>query len=514
MAKKKNKSSRGGGGGAASVEPSTGGESSLRTLVSELKKESNDNGELIVSSNFILSNISNNIADLTEHMLKMPVIMASSSNAPMVEPKPVEAIKEAATSGLEMKAEVVKETEKDNKREDKIKSTLEKSLEELGALRKDLKKGGLMDLLLGAGALIAGGIIGLVSQYFAVFKKIFKPLVDLFSGEGKMFANLLDKVKDGWKSFTGLFAKIANFISKGPIGEIGRVIEEAFAGIKQVFGSKEGGMIGKIISFFKEAGGKFKYFLKLGEVIGKKILFPIITIYDTVMGALEGYDKGGIFGAIKGAISGFINSIFGGVLDLLKDGVSWLLGLLGFENASKFLDSFSFQDLIKQAVDGFFNFIKSMFDFVMDVFTNPGKAMEKLAGIGDAATEGLKKILRSSLPTPGGSGISGIAAKFIPDAVYEFAGLDPKTGAQVTGTSETGVASKALTAVTGQNTAAKDEGASKAAAVAGAASAMSSNNSSQTVNNNSTQAAIIRSKTTNWEADDQWARGGGMAWGA
>lgn len=479
----------------ASVISSTGGESSLRSLVNQLRQQSGGDGEMMVT---LLSEISTDISKLTTHMLKMPVIMSTGGGG---------------TSGLETKAEATKEVEKDNKRDDKIKTTLEKSLDELAGLRKDLKKGGLLDLLLGAGALIAGGVIGLVKQYVDVFKKVFKPLVALFSSDGKMFANIIDKVKDGWKAFTGVFTKLSNFISKGPIGDIGRVIEEAYAGFKQVFGSKEGGIIGKIVNFLTDVGSKFKYFFKLGEVIGKKILFPIITIYDTVMGALEGYDKEGIFGAFKGAISGFINSIFGGVLDLLKDGVSWVLNLLGFEEAGKFLDSFSFQELIKQAVDGFFNFVKGMFDFVMDVFTNPGKAMEKLAGIGDAAKEGLKKILRNSLPKPGGGIIESAASKFIPDAVYEFAGLDPKTGAVVSGTSVTGVASKALTAVTGENSVVKDEGASKAAAVAGAASAMS-NNTSQVINNNSTQAAIIRSKTTNWEADDQWARGGGMAWGA
>lgn len=477
----------------SSVITNTGGESSLRTLVAQLRKESMDNGELIVSSNFILTNISNNIADLTMHMLKMPVIMSSGGS----------------TSGLETKAEAAKEVDNDNKREDKIKSTLDKSLEELVALRKDLKKGGLLDLLLGAGALIAGAVIGLVKQYIDVFKKVFKPLVSLFASDGKMFATLVDKVKDGWKAFTSVFSKLANFITKGPIGEIGRVIQEAYAGFKQVFGSKDGGIIGKIVTFLKDVGGKFKYFFKLGEVIGKKILFPIITIYDTVMGALDGYDKEGIFGAFKGAVTGFINSIFGGVLDLLKDGVSWVLNLLGFENASKFLDSFSFQELITKAVDGFFNFIKGMFDFVMDIFTNPQKAMEKLTSIGDAAAEGMKKILRGALPKPNGSLIESTAAKFIPDAVYEYAGLDPKTGAQVSPTSTTGVATKALEKTMSENTQVKDQAAAAASSMA---SAVKNSSSSQVINNNTTQAAIIKTKTTNWDPEDQWARG--LAYGA
>jgi len=501
---------------------STGGESSLRTLVAQLKQESIDNGDLIVASNFILSNISNNIADMTEHILKMPVIMATATApAPLV--------------AKEKDAENLKETEKDNKREDKISTTLDNSLTELKELRKDLKKGGLLDLLLAGAAILGGSVLGIAQQYLNVFSKIFKPVLQLFEGDGKTWGKMMDRVRDGWKSFTSLFTKLGNWFMEGKTGSVinkgieifksignmfgkvveyfksvGNLIAEAWAGINAVFGSKEGGFIGKIVNFFKGIGDKFKYFFKLGVQIGKKILFPIITLYDTIMGALEGYEKEGVFGAIKGAIAGFINSIIGGLLDLVKDGVSWLLNLLGFENASKFLDSFSFQELIEKAVDGFFNFVKGMFDFVVDVFTNPGKAMEKLAEMGNMASEGLKKLLRTLLPNPAGGTAEKIASKLIPDSVYEFAGMDPKTGAVVQQTADTGVATKALQGTTNENTAVKAEAAAKTA-MAGAAASMS-NSSSQVVNNNTTQAAIIRSKATNWDPEDQWARG--LAYGA
>lgn len=493
----------------------TGGESSLRTLVDQLRKESIDNGELIVASNFILSNISNNIADMTDHILKMPVIMSVSAAAST-----------SNLSGMEGKAEAAKEAATDNKREDSIKSTLDKSLLELAGLRKDLKKGGLLDMILAGAALLAGSVIGLAKQYLDIFKKVFKPLLSLFSSEGKGFASLVDKIKDGWRAFTGIFVKIGTFLGNNKVikffsesfsklaawfGDIGKVISEAYAGISKVFGGggSGGGFISKIVAFFGDIGSKFKYFFKLGEIIGKKILFPIVTIYDTVMGAIDGFKKDGIFGAIKGAFSGLINSIIGGVLDLLKDGVSYVLNLLGFENTSKMLDSFSFQDLITSAVDGFFNFIKGMVQFVMDIFTNPTKALETLTGVGDSMQAFAKSVLRSVLPMPGASGIAGYVAKAIPDSVYEYAGMNPKTGAVVQETSQTGTPAKALEKTTTENTQAKDAAASTAAA---ASAAVSNSSSKQTVNNNTTQAAIIKTKTTNWEPDDQWARG--MAYGA
>ena len=122
-----------------------------------------------------------------------------------------------------------------------------------------------------------------------------------------------------------------------------------------------------------------------------------------------------------------------------------------------------------------------------------------------------KKILRAVLPKPGGSGIGSWVAKAIPDSVYEYAGLNPKTGEEVQQTSETGTPTKALEKTTNENIAAKDEGATKAAV--GAVAASQNSNSQNVVNNNTNTAAVVKSKATNWEPDDQWARGG-ASWGA
>jgi hypothetical protein len=489
----------------AKTKSSTGGESSLRTLVAELKKESNDNGELIVASNFILSNISDNIADLTTHMLKMPIIMAAGAMG-------------SNLSALESKAEDTKLKADDAKRDEIVISSLDKQLNELKELRKDLKKGGLLDFLLAAGALVAGAVVGLVKQYIDVFKKVFKPLLSLFQTDGKGWTALVDKLKDGWKAFTGLFTKLDQFLAKGIkpfvtfFENIGKVFVEAFMGLKQVFGSKEGGIVNSIVNFFKDIGGKFKYFFKLGMVIGQKILFPIITIYDTIMGALDGFKQDGILGGIKGAIAGFVNSIFGGILDLLKDGVSWILNALGFENASKALDSFSFQDIIKEAVSG-----------VVDMFMTPIRVIQDLmkAFSGEVDWGTAFKSVMARIVTGVLAPFNGIAKTFgidITQKVLDLLGL-PKPEAAgssnggkmaVSPTSETGVATKALEKTTNENVAVKDEGAAKA--LASSAAALTNNSSSQVINNNTTQAAIIKTKTTNWEPDDQWARG--MAYGA
>jgi hypothetical protein len=166
-----------------------------------------------------------------------------------------------------------------------------------------------------------------------------------------------------------------------------------------------------------------------------------MSIFDFVSGALDGWNntQGGfmdkLFGAISGGLTGLLNGLIGGLLDLLKDGLSWILNLLGFENASKFLDSFSFEKLIEQGVSGFFDFVKGMINWVVDLF-NSGVDIAKGIGskilqIGDMAKDFIKSILRSVLPKPSSdmASVAYWAGKAIPDSIYEFAGMDPKTGA-------------------------------------------------------------------------------------
>lgn len=552
-------------------EGTTGGESSLRTLVNELRKENNSNGELIISTNFILTNISNNIADIaakivdggnktevepnadiTEHMVVMNFILTNISKniadlADHIISLPIstgvvqDPSAKSGVSSKEKEAELQKQIADENKDRDEQSKKVDEQTKILKDIHKSMQKGGVLDLILGGAMALAGFISGFVGEYIRLFKKILSPLSKLF-GEGKGLSSLIESFKTGWAKFGGYLddiikgvlenkyiAKVVGVFKSGWNSFVGyfKGIADLFKSVADMwvnlFGSGGGGGFFKnIMTWFQAIGERLGWFFKLGSALGKilgKIAIPIqiiMSIFDTVSGALDGWNKtegstvDKIFGAIKGGITGLLNGLVGGLLDLLKDGVSWLLNLMGFEELSKSLDSFSFQEVIGSAVDGFFNFIKGMVNFVMDIFTNPEKAMEKLAAIGDMAKEGLKKILRALLPNPSAGGMSKVAAGLIPDAVYEFAGMDPKTGAVVAQTSETGVATKALENTTTENTAVKAEKEAKAATAAAAASM--SNNSSQTVNTSTTQAAIIRSKATNWDPEDQFARG--MAWGA
>jgi hypothetical protein len=83
-------------------------------------------------------------------------------------------------------------------------------------------------------------------------------------------------------------------------------------------------------------------------------------IFDTVSGAIDGFKKEGVLGAIQGGITGLINGVFMSFFDLVKDGISWILSAIGFDDAAKFLDSFSFSDLFASLMDKIFHPIRTL----------------------------------------------------------------------------------------------------------------------------------------------------------
>jgi hypothetical protein len=124
------------------------------------------------------------------------------------------------------------------------------------------------------------------------------------------------------------------------------------------------GMIGSLLGSF---GGTIK---AVSGVVGK-LFYPltiILTAFDTIKGALDGYAEGGWLGALEGGIVGFVTSLVTKPLDLIKSVGSWIVGKLGFENAAEVLDSFSFTEIFTSMVGGIFDFVRSAGAWVANQF--------------------------------------------------------------------------------------------------------------------------------------------------
>ena len=201
-----------------------------------------------------------------------------------------------------------------------------------------------------------------VGNQFDKFKKIFSFGTDskigvILEGVKKSITSFFDPIIDGWKTIKSASASIQQ--GSRWIAGLVETVSTFFSGIAN---SAKG-----FVNVFK---GVFKIFQKLALP-----LTVIMSIWDTVKGSIEGFEKDGIVGAIKGAISGLINSLIMAPLDMLKSAVSWVVGAFGFENAEKFLDSFSFEDLFKQFVDAIFSPVETL----KKMFNNAASMLQQIS---------------------------------------------------------------------------------------------------------------------------------------
>lgn len=270
----------------------------------------------------------------------------------------------------------------------------------------------------------------------------------------------MEKVKNLATSFISF---IANYLSKfkgffvaAPDAKEFTFIQKTVRGIKNTItgfvnifkgiGSVINTVFKPVIQGFKSGLGMVTRFATTFGRLLARIFFPIsiiIGVFDSITGFLDGFKESegeSLVAKVIDGIGGGIGKLFGNLvgipLDLLKNVVAWILGKMGFENAEETLKSFSIADKLNEFIRGLFGYISSAVDWVIDFFTN-NKVGDKLSkGFSDSVdfmSDFLKSILRVILPKPNPDGnwwdAENLVSKAIPDAVYNYAGLDPKTGA-------------------------------------------------------------------------------------
>lgn len=268
-------------------------------------------------------------------------------------------------------------------------------------------------------------IINFIQSTFATISNTVKSVSSVIL---KPFTSAIKNIKDAF----ALISKGISFFSSGQ-GFLKKFINQI-------------GRISTLITGWFKIGVKFgKAFATLGRLLAWPLTL-VLGIVGAVTGAIKGYKEDGIIGAIKGGIVGLVDSVVTGLLDLIKDGVSWIANKLGFEGVSTFLDSFSFTDIFKEFTDKFFDFVSNVFTFDFtanaDILKDLGSWLASALGfddiskfldsfsVEDVVSNFNKSILRSILPDPNGdtslTSISGWVRKAIPDSVYEYAGISPK----------------------------------------------------------------------------------------
>jgi phage-related protein len=248
-----------------------------------------------------------------------------------------------------------------------------------------------------------------------------------FAGAAENFDSKATSVKTSVQKFFDGIPRLKITMPEG-IGAIGDSIKAVFGNMDE--GTGVLGFLGKVAGFLKPLLVPFEFVLK---TVMRPITQIFLSLIDFVVGFYEGFTgedggfgdklKAGIEGGIKGIIKGFTEAIDMIFIDL----PAWLLEKLGFKGIADKLREFSLTAVVDPVWEAVKNFFKNMFN-------DPSGTMMSIArGAGNMAENFVKTILRMILPDPGADRAwydpRGLVAKAIPDSVYEYAGMNPQTGA-------------------------------------------------------------------------------------
>ena len=221
-----------------------------------------------------------------------------------------------------------------------------------------------------------------LTEKFNAVVKFFDGILDsmklALSEKFPKVVQVFDDVIDGIRAFFSVgkdesfIARLYNSMSSG-LMKLFTPFVEAFEVVKSLLSGPSSAVFESIKGTFSILEDAFQAFAKVFGAVVKvvsKLFLPlniILTIWDTVKGAIEGYEEDGIVGAIAGAIKGFFNSLIFGPIDLIKDAAAWVLKQFGFDKAEEVLKSFSVEKIFSALVDAIFSPVQT-FKKIMNKF--------------------------------------------------------------------------------------------------------------------------------------------------
>lgn len=290
------------------------------------------------------------------------------------------------------------------------------------------------------------------------FVSLQKGITGFFASMGRMMNKFIVKPFNRIRRAIGSIGKVMNGVTV-QTGKVGKVFTKVGDGFK---------MVGKLFSGFAKT---FSVVFKAFSVVGRVIAWPITVITGLIGGIMQMFkdfgksrDEGdgimkSLFKGFTGFFKGAINAIIMKPLDMLKDGIGWLLGKLGFENAENALAGFSISGFFTKIWDWMVNFIADLPGMIVDALVGAVKGIGNFfsnidfggffGGIGDkvgewwsGASDGFfkkfehakdtfgklkgkvagmqdkfRQFIMDKLPEKG-----SFLEKFVPDAVYEWVG--------------------------------------------------------------------------------------------
>lgn len=235
---------------------------------------------------------------------------------------------------------------------------------------------------------------------------------------------VFEKAKTGFTAVSGFLKSTLSFFNDMRIYTGVLSLEAADKAKSAVSGFVK--FLQPVIGFFKSAFKVVEPFvapiLNIAKIGGRALFGPILAVIDFVTGFVKGFSEseGGTIEGIMAGIREGIFEIFRGFvtfpLDLIKNGLSWVFGKMGFEGGVDALDSFSFTGVFNKLVKGEFDFMGKITKFFSDIANGIMGIFDMLPSIEDIALS-----IISGLP----SGVRELAL-----AGAEKVGLVGETGAR------------------------------------------------------------------------------------
>jgi len=209
-----------------------------------------------------------------------------------------------------------------------------------------------------------------------IFSGIVRDTVNFIARVEKAFKGLIT----GGAKFGTAFGKIGAFFSS-----VGSTISKIVKPIGNFF-SRVGGFIKSVMAPIVTTVGKVFSFLSpimtalktVFRYIGGPVSMIIFAAIDGIIGFIDGFKSGGLLGGLEGAFTGIIKGIFTKPLDLLKDLVGWLAGLMGFKEFKKWLGEWSFTEGFDKLWTGAKEMFSGIANWFETLFTNPVEALDEL----------------------------------------------------------------------------------------------------------------------------------------
>ena len=179
-------------------------------------------------------------------------------------------------------------------------------------------------------------------------------------------------------AFTAMKTFLVGLVSKISFGAIFAKIGVAFAALKTFFTA----------TLLPAVTGFMVPLLPIIAIVAGIVLVlnSLKNAFDDFMFELEA--TGSIWEATKTGIVSVISNILGLPFDLIKDGVSWIIGKIGsvfglesFKNAESFLDSFSFVDMIADLMTTAGDYLAGLFGSMLDTIKNVGRKILGAVGL-------------------------------------------------------------------------------------------------------------------------------------